>query len=341
MIYIYIKKYSQTLALKQPWYTIRRLEIDLKQSGNEVEIVTTIPTLSKNDILIKTLSLKDVLYQKKPQHYNTIFLLTFAIYAPSKWRSVNLRTIFENFYQLDRIIIMSLIPKFLIKRILSKARFCISISDRCTTYLQGVIKLRRYIPFDLDEDPFPTSDQVPKSPKEITYGYFGPPYMTRNFFEIVNLAVKFMQDKKFKFVIRKDDYCSKNVKSALTLLHSARNVTCINEFFTREQLAEELREIDVVFLPFQVVMAEFPVVVLEAIMAGKLVFSNDECGLMDQFSGLSCLQEYNETFIINNPVQIFELLHLVKLHLKQNRLKVINKITMLRYELIQEFNKLC
>ena len=93
-----------------------------------------------------------------------------------------------------------------------------------------------------------------------TIGYFGPPFSTRDFPEIVNffdwLNSKNINFKK-KIISRIDrDELRSLENKYLDKIKNDKNFELIGGFLERNNLANELLEIDVLLLPFKIVMSE-------------------------------------------------------------------------------------
>jgi len=302
-IYLVIKEYNENLAKRQPWYSIKKLKEDLENKGNKVNVVSSldeIPTGFKGKI-IKTFSLNDI-WNKKINNFNNLyFFITFPMYSFGKFLKMPKRILFENWKDLKRIFIFSLIPKFFVKKILSKAKYNIAISDRSYDYIKslGIENLLIYYPFQTSNWGEFKNLEIIKNQQ--TIGYFGPPFTTRYFDEIVNLFL-WMRDKKFNFLkkiitrIERDEL--KNIEEKyLSKLKGDENLKLISGFLTREELYRELKEIDLLILPFRIVMSELPIVVLEALELEIPVITTKDCGihnLVKDINKIEIMEEFDK-----------------------------------------------
>ena len=312
MIYIVIKEFDEDLAKRQPWYTVQQLLCVLTKSGYDVSIVNKVPneTLRTGDHVIKIFSLKDILIRPKVAKNQLTYLMTFSLYDSKIIRRLGWKTIYENFSKIDRILIMSLIPKFFIKRSLIKAATVISISDRSTNFLKTMdINPLRFIPFKANDDGNKIRIEPGASVAEAKFGYFGPPYATRYFFEVADYAIRNVKNnniKSFHFVLRIDDTISQAVKAKIEELLSVPGITVRCGFLSRDNLLAELQDVQVFILPFKIVMAEFPVVALEALSWDKIVLTNDESGILSSFSDFPNLKFISDAELAGNKKIIVE-----------------------------------
>lgn len=297
MIYIIIKNYSEVLAKRQPWYTVRELCRELQIVGYDVLIINDISELpsDRDDlIVIKVFSLKDIVHYRKYKNFKLLYLMTFSIYPIFKIMQLDIKTIYKNFKNIDRILIMSFLPKFMVRRALQQAEAIISISDRSYNYLKTYeTKQMRFIPFAQENlKELSIKNAVTQKSSNLTWGYFGPAYQTRCFDEVSEFALKLLangQIDKFKFVIRNDGELDRITLSKIEKLRHTNGIELDFGFFTRDELKHKLENIDVFLLPFKIVMAEFPVVVLEALAMGKIVVTNNESGILSVFSDFTSL----------------------------------------------------
>jgi len=281
-IYIYIKEYNTDLAKRQPWYTIRKLKSDLEAINHEVEIITNLKDLpeSFDGHLIKTFSLKDLI-TRKPKNLKLTYLVTFPIYGFNKFFKMGFKILRSNWRDLKRILLMSLIPSYVLKRVLNKADNVLTISDRSYNYLCSLgISSKKYYPFIFGN--WGGVEVNNKTSKTITLGYFGPPYSTRCFDKVVDFfewishnGYKF--EKKIITRIEKKNLLKKegNYRSKF----ENANIKVVSGFLSRERLTAELLEIDVFILPFEIVMSELPIVVLESLELNRKVISTPDSGV--------------------------------------------------------------
>jgi len=278
-IYIVIKEYNEILAKRQPWYSVKKLTSDLNSKGISVEKVASI-NLIPNDFtgdVIKTFSIKDVFSGKYGQ-YKLLYLMTFPVYGVEKFLSFSLKTTIENWGDLKRIFTISLVPKFVLKLVLQKADTIIVISDRSEKYLSRIVSTKKYIPFIFNNWGGVKKDA--NTLKNIqTIGYFGPPFTTRSFDDVINFFTwlnlnKHEFNKKIITRIERDEL--KDVEDEyLSKIKNDKSLKVVSGFLDRESLAIELLEIDILILPFKIVMSELPVVALEALELGIPIITED------------------------------------------------------------------
>lgn len=281
------------MAKRQPWYTIKKLCWDLQKRGLSVSIISSEKQLPKgfSGTLIKTFSLKDILYFRKLYSYRFIFLVTFPIYPLKKFFTFSPRVFLKNWVDLKRIFMLSLVPMSFILRTLKQSDDVITISDRSEYYLSQYINTIPYVPFikgnwggankQLDRSSHSTSKGCSHSLR--TIGYFGPLYTTRCFDQVINFfswlnANKVATKQKLitrtdrKSLITEEEKLLKNVKKF-------KSCEVISGFLSREELLLHLSTIDVLILPFRIVMSEFPIVVIEALELGLAVVTSEDSGV--------------------------------------------------------------
>ena len=80
---IYIKNYNDSLAKRQPWYTIRVLKENLEKQDYEVVIINSMKVRNQyqNYTLIKVFSFTDFFKLDKGDY---IYLITFPFYSFNK-----------------------------------------------------------------------------------------------------------------------------------------------------------------------------------------------------------------------------------------------------------------
>lgn len=319
-IFIVIKEYSNDLAKRQPWYSIKVLKEDLEARNFEVFIIPEIQEVPDNftGFVIKTFGLNDLFYRPCP-NYKLIYFMTFPMYDISKFTKLPFKILINNWANLKRIFIVSLLPKFVLKLSLKRAQHVIVISDRSEDYLKEIIKTEKYIPFQFNN--WGSVEISPQTNKIPVVGYFGPPFTTRDFDEIIKFFVwcnnKGVELKKTIITrIERQELLSKENKY-LSILQDDRNLKVVSGFLTRKELANELLKIDVLLLPFKIVMSELPIVVLEALELGIPVVTTEDGGIKTIGSAqknLLVLETFNKTqysnvlnFISEKPKQNFEL----------------------------------
>lgn len=281
-VIIVIDNYSENQARRQPWYSVKSLKLDLEREGYTVEIVEDYRSTVNvpGALVIVAFSLKYLLLQKKHIASFT-WLMTFPLYSPRKILKTRLSLWWENRRDLARIGLGMLLYSFIVRR-LKSAQNVVVLSDRQDELLRGIVDNIKYYPFIRSNWPR-LKGKVILPKRELTLGYFGPPFSTRFYPEIL----------KFFDKITKESDCTtakvitRTERQELSRLHSkfytpyAKNVKIevIEGFLSRDELLSELSQIDVLFMPFHIVMSELPIVVLEAIELKIPVVTNIDCGL--------------------------------------------------------------
>jgi len=326
-IYIVIKEYNEQLAKRQPWYTIRKLILDLEAKNKKVQVVVNLKEipLDFNKTVIKVFSLKDIL-TKSNSNYKLIYLMTFPAYSFSKilfFPKVILR---ENWSDLKRISLFSIVPKFIIKNTLLKADFTITISDRSDEYISQFTNTVKYYPF-ISNNWNGYSKDLEKTSQKKTIGYFGPPFTTRYFDEVVNFFL-WLDEKKFdnkkKIITRIEREELKDIENKyLKQFENDSSVTVISGFLSREELAKELCDIDILILPFRIVMSELPVVVLEALELNIPIITTKDSGieyLTKHMTNVLMLDTFSE----KNYKKVMAFINIVKIESFENVQKKID-----------------
>ena len=165
---------------------------------------------------------------------------------------------------------------------LAQANMTVTISDRSEEYLTQFTNTIQYYPF--------ISDNWDGHSKELTdktehkkVGYFGPPFTTRYFDEVVDFFSWLDSEgldfsKKIITRIERDEL--KNMEDKyLSQFADNSSFTIISGFLSRDELAEQLCDIDVLILPFRIVMSELPIVVLEALELNIPIVTTKDSGI--------------------------------------------------------------
>ena len=116
----------------------------------------------------------------------------------------------------------------------------------------------------------------------LTYGYLGPAYYSRCF----DLAADFVSHHSSatsvgKFLVR-SEFVAASRLLAKHGIESAPKIKLLVGFLTREDFLKEFDSIDIVLLPFEMVMSECPIVVLESLVAGKTVYTSEASGFSER-----------------------------------------------------------
>jgi glycosyltransferase involved in cell wall biosynthesis len=286
---IIVSDYSDENSKRQPWYTVKHLkEVVLK--GYPVEILSSFDDITNTDhkclTVIKFWSVKDLFYRPK-LNGELVYLMSFPIYAASDLLRQPMK-IWENRKDVWKIFLASLLPKFLILKALNKANCIIFISDKSFDYVGSKVnKSISYYPFfqgnwgGLVNDNSPKL--VPSETNNLKVGYFGPPFSSRGIDDVINLINnlnKQVNNIEFKLIVRTErEELVRKLDKYVDSIKDKSNVSIVDGFLSRDRLFQELRDLDVIILPFSFVFSELPVVVLEAIELNKLVLTTKNSGL--------------------------------------------------------------
>jgi glycosyltransferase involved in cell wall biosynthesis len=284
-VLIVINEFDERLSKRQPWYSIKKILIDLKEIGAQAKVVKDFSCIPReyNGIVIKVFSLKDVLLKRdKSARYKLVYLMTFPVYSFKKIFNLPKKTIIENFQDIKRVILFAFLPKSIWVNTLKQADMVVTISDRSSEFIGQYVKTQKYYPFLSGNWGENNSSCKIKSDK-VVVGYLGPPYTTRFFDEVIDFfkwlgRLDCSIKKKVITRIERDEL--KNIEQKyFSKLENDKNTELISGFLDRNELKEELSEIDVLILPFRMVMSELPIVVLEALELGLSVITTEECGI--------------------------------------------------------------
>ena len=335
-IYIVIKEYSDDLAKKQPWYSVKKLEKDLSDLKFHVVIVSSLGDIPNgfDGSVIKLFGIKDIL-QFKNKPYRLIYLFTSPMITFYKFISLGFNTIVKNWKYLYVIFITSLIPRWVFIKTFDRASLVLVVSDSLEDYFYNVVNVYKYIPFisdnwDMSLKKIANTDTMDNKP---TVGYFGPPYLTRYFDRIVDLFAcleKHGHNYKTKLVMRIDEQSLKSVEQKYIRKLCADRSSIVSGFLSRNELTKELLEIDVMILPFRVVMEELPIVVLESLELGIPVITTKESGvhlitsgqknilILDDFSA----DNYSDVISFINSCQKDNFDHVIE------KIRVVNQVAL-------------
>lgn len=285
VVYIVCKEYNATLAKKQPWYGIKKLHEDLSLLGFEVVIISSLRLVPPNfrGRVIKLFGFKDI-FKFGRRNYKLVYLFTCPIMTMAKAASLGPNVIFKNWSYLSRIFAVSFVPRPLILWCFQRASAVLVVSDTLEKYFFDVSNVYKYIPFSPNN--WDTDLKLSKlkgcNVKNATFGYFGPPYLTRHFDTIVQFFT-WLDSKglelKTKLVTRIDNDRLSEVESKYLEILRPEISCVVSGFLSREELLHELLEIEVMILPFRVVMEELPIVVLESLELGIPVVTTIDCGI--------------------------------------------------------------
>ena len=163
----------------------------------------------------------------------------------------------------------------------------ITYTDYSENILQSVgIATLRLVPFI--DDIFENKTVEQSQEKKLNIGYLGPPYLSRCPDILLNAAVE-LQEKSdklsFHFILRTENEKCKSLAKKFIEKSHLKNVTVIEGVLDRTTLTKYFEKIDVFFLPFELVMSELPIVVLEALRQNKIVLTSSVSGVSDLFNG--------------------------------------------------------
>lgn len=333
-IYIVIKEYNEELAKRQPWYSIKKLVTDLKQYGKNVSIINDISMLPRefSGTVIKTFGLSD-LWHNNEGTYRLIYFMTFPAYDFKKFIGFSKIVLYKNWKDIKRVFIFSLIPKFFLKKALAQADMTVTISDRSESYISKFTTIIPYFPFISNNWGGHTKNLTTKT-KCKTIGYFGPPFTTRYFDEVANFfswleSNKLDFSKKIITRIERDELKGMENKY-LSQFSENKSFTIVSGFLSRDELAQELCDIDILILPFRIVMSELPIVVLEALELNIPIVTTKDSGIesltkdLDNVLILDKFSEKNYQKVVDfadhaKPVSFKEI---------QTRINIINQLAL-------------
>lgn len=285
---IYCKEYDENLSKRQPWYTIKVLSEDLSSKGVEVEIINNREDLDDSDnVNIILLFSLGYLFFNGPKIHNAkkFFLMSMPLYNADDILKLRLKTIKNHIKELYRIMLAGFIPSLLILKYLYSDFNYIATSNIMLDKLkQNNLKAYKYFPINTIIKEIGTSQLTsPKKSGKVTYGYVGPPYFSR----CVDLSLEYIQqnlkdgDNAVMLIRNENPSTSNLVERIFNSVHE--NIEVSIDFLAREEFYSKLNDIDVLILPFEIVMSEFPVVVFEAIAKGKIVLSTKQAGFSEEF----------------------------------------------------------
>lgn len=254
MIEIRVKNYSSNNSKRQPWYTINWLENELKKCGIDVRIVDSFTDDSK--LKIAAFGIKNLFFKE-----GDIYLLTFPLYALRDIGLKELRLIFQYPQNFILIFIAIFIPKWKIRN-----EKCIVLSENGLRYVNP----DSFYIFPLKID----LNNLSKSDKSYDYGYFGPPYLTRGFKDVVR-HVQENRHLKFLFLLRPDRLFTPLENSLINKLKEEPSANVIVEFLDYDKLVLKISECNNFLLPFPLVMSEGPTVLYEALLYGHVVTTSN------------------------------------------------------------------
>lgn len=279
LVFIVVGEFNETMAKRQPWYTVRFFHGELQSRGYEVRIVSCLEEIPLEFCgeVIKVLSLKDFLYglKKKDYNYKLTYLCTLPLYNVWDILRCGPSVLFRNFQDLWRLLLVSLLPRFWLTTVLSKASRVVFLSDIRVRKFEKLSNAFLVIPFIRGNWPEikELSFHVGRAHRLV---YVGPPFETRGIDVVSNFSKELFR-YDLKIIIRLE---RKELRRRFARYeNNFPNAQIVTGMLTREQLFQELSDCSIAILPFKLVMSECPIVVLEAIELGLHVITTRECGI--------------------------------------------------------------
>jgi len=254
MIEIRVKNYSLNNSKRQPWYTVNWLENELSKSGVDVRIVNSFTEQSK--LKIAAFSIKNLFFKE-----GDIYLLTFPLYSLKDIGLRELRLIFKYPQNFILIFIAVFIPKWKIRN-----EKCIVLSENGLRFVNP----NSYYIFPLKID----LNNLSEVDKYYDYCYFGPPYLTRGFEDVVRFVQK-NRHLKFLFLLRPDRQFTPVENELIEKIKEEPSANVIIEFMDYDKLILKISECNNFLLPFPLVMSEGPTVLYEALLHGHVLTTSN------------------------------------------------------------------
>jgi len=281
--YIVVSDYSLENAKRQPWYTVKHLK-EVVLAGCQVKVVSSFSdvTDSVDAVVIKFWSIKDLFFSPI-NHGKVIFLMSFPIYKCKDLLATPLK-LWQNRKDIWKIFLVSMVPQLILLNNLRKADNVIFISDRSYDLIGQKLQASiMYYPYFRGNWGRVSDLKQPNATKDISVGYFGPPFTSRGFDDVIRLIKNISSREnniEFKLIVRTERYqLEKKLDLYRKQIEHIGNVEVIGGVLSRKLLYNELSDVDVVLLPFSFVFSELPIVVLEAIELKKLVLTTKHSGL--------------------------------------------------------------
>ncbi|MXO47490.1 hypothetical protein GRI69_04370 [Erythrobacter vulgaris] len=275
-IIIIIRDYNENLAKRQPWYTIKFLIMALKIRGYRVSVAPSIREVPMgfSGIVVKTLSLSDLLWSggAENQSFRLYYLATFPLYRIRDFWRAGFAAVFRNFGDLWRLLIGATVPRFWVERHLQKSQGVIFLSDVRYRQYRGD---NGYLMIPFIKGNWGQASLEMSGRKYVKYVYVGPPFETRG----IDLVARFALEsgtKNLRLLVRQE---RPELKDRFRPYAKAfRRAEVVEGMLSRNELFTQLAQCEMALLPFRLVMAECPIVVLEAIELGLQVITTEECG---------------------------------------------------------------
>lgn len=250
MIEIKVKNYTKKNSRKQPWYTVLWLKGELVKQGHKVNIVDSFT--EESTLKIAVFSFKNLFFKQ-----GDLYLMTFPLYSLSDIGLKELYLMFQYPKNFILIFIALFIPKWKISNEIS-----IVLSE---INLRHVHSESFYI-FPLNSTDFESRT----TEKRFDYCYYGPPYLTRGFNDVVNF-IKKNQQFRYLIILRPDRVFTKQESKLIKKIQNEASVTLIIECMDYNVLMTKISESKNFLLPFPLVMSEGPTVLYEALQYGQVL----------------------------------------------------------------------
>ena len=292
-IYIVLKNYNAKTKRRQPWYTANYLLLELEKMGNYVKVVNTLKEIKdkKNCIILKFFSFSDLKKPSKKIIENNKFIYIMSFPIIKNFSYVRLKTLINHFKEFNRIILFSIF----FKRIFFKFADKQNIEYWCLSdYMQDILnkehfKTSRLVPFidDLNTTNNKNISNFFDNKKNIGIGYIGPAYFSRCF-DLAIIGLSHLTKKSSKIdpylLIRNEDKKSEKFTKKLLKKFPIDRLNMNIGFMSRNELNIVMDKIDILIIPFELVMSELPIVCLEGLRLGKTVITTEVSGIHDIFA---------------------------------------------------------
>tara|TARA_Y100000766_G_C18908700_1_gene607238 strand:- start:1970 stop:2920 length:951 start_codon:yes stop_codon:yes gene_type:complete len=255
-----VKSYSEINSRRQPWYTVKWLKEQFIKHGYEVDIVEEFDNHDTYKIAI--FSLRHFFLNEA-----NAYVLTFPFYKISDYNLNNIKILiiyWKNFY---KILIASLLL------ILFKKKYTTIILS------QNALNFSTYKYYPLIPLKF-NWDLKPNSNIKYDFCYYGPPYESRGFQDLVDFTA-FAKNNSFLFILRPDIEFTKREKKLIENLKFNKNVKLVIEFMNEKNLMIQIQQASTFLLPFPLVMSEGPTVIFEALSIGRKVITTKNSGFFN------------------------------------------------------------
>ena len=308
-VYIVLKNYNNRTRLRQPWYTASYLITKLEMAGKKVTVVDALDDLVdvKDSIILKFFSISDVVKPSKSIIVDNkfVFIMSFPILRVKDLLSIRGRTLLSHFMEFHRILIFSLFFKRIFLLTANKK----NITYWCLSdYMQKLLSdngftTQRFIPYIDDLKPGTIKNRLSGS-EVIGFGYVGPAYFSRCFDVAIRVLSKLSNHHKginSYLLMRNESKKTEKFTKELLDRYPIQRLCLKMGMLSRSELNEIMEKIDVLIIPFDLVMSELPIVCLEALRLGKVVITSKSCGIQDIFADFA---NFN---VVDSPQEVFKI----------------------------------